>query len=323
MEKRFLELDALRGFAALAVAVFHYTNRAAHAGHPLFPFAFGAHGVQLFFCISGFVIYWTLERSRTLTDFAVSRFSRLYPTYWCALVLLILLDALSGVRPWWGGYARDAAMVQTFLGWPDVDIVYWTLGIELAFYVWMAAVFATRSMHRMVMVAMIWLAICIVCGLTHVTSLAPWLIYEHAPYFLAGVMFYRIRCEGWRWPYGLVIIAAGLAVCVISQTPLLVSVVFGIFALAISGKLGWIVNRATVWLGTVSYSLYLTHRAFGGWILGRLLNADVPGYLALMLALSAAIALASLVTVVIERPALRAIRALYRPHYAKIQMTTG
>ena len=86
------ELDALRGMAAMAVVVFHYTTRARNNGVQLFDFEIGHYGVQLFFCVSGFVIYWTLERSKTLMDFAVSRFSRLYPAYWAAIALLLALD---------------------------------------------------------------------------------------------------------------------------------------------------------------------------------------------------------------------------------------
>ncbi|MCM2335320.1 MAG: acyltransferase family protein, partial [Pseudomonas sp.] len=88
---RVVELDALRGLAALAVVAFHYTTHyQAQVGHaqPLgFGFPFGNYGVHLFFLISGFVIFMTLERTRSPLDFVVSRFSRLFPAYWAAMAV--------------------------------------------------------------------------------------------------------------------------------------------------------------------------------------------------------------------------------------------
>src|SRR5262245_3655062 len=78
--RRFEELDVLRGVAAMAVVIFHYSGHATRylTGFP-FHFKLGEHGVQLFFAISGFVIFMTLENTQRLRDFVVSRFSRLYP----------------------------------------------------------------------------------------------------------------------------------------------------------------------------------------------------------------------------------------------------
>jgi peptidoglycan/LPS O-acetylase OafA/YrhL len=54
-DKRYDELDVLRGFAALFVLFFHLTlfrNEAKYG------FQLGITGVDLFFMISGFVIFW-------------------------------------------------------------------------------------------------------------------------------------------------------------------------------------------------------------------------------------------------------------------------
>ena len=61
---RLIELDALRGIAALCVLIYHYTNHYTFKFHPhnppLFEFPLGYFGVQLFFMISGFVIFMML-----------------------------------------------------------------------------------------------------------------------------------------------------------------------------------------------------------------------------------------------------------------------
>ena len=98
---RVVELDALRGIAALAVVAFHYTTQYGQQyGHttPLgFGFPPGNYGVNLFFLISGFVIFMTLERARSAMDFVVSRFSRLYPAYWAAMALTCIFVYVLGM----------------------------------------------------------------------------------------------------------------------------------------------------------------------------------------------------------------------------------
>lgn len=84
MKKRLIELDALRGIAALSVVIYHYTTRYNSLyGHDSFLdnnyFHYCSQGVQLFFMISGFVIFLTLNHIKKPMDFVISRFSRLYP----------------------------------------------------------------------------------------------------------------------------------------------------------------------------------------------------------------------------------------------------
>src|SRR5262245_32108575 len=101
-------LDALRGVAAFGVTLFHLTSQ-YHQDYtfsipPTISFPFGSHGVTLFFIISGFVIFMSLERVERPMDFVVARFSRLYPNYWTAVILstvalslLPLPDTASGL----------------------------------------------------------------------------------------------------------------------------------------------------------------------------------------------------------------------------------
>ena len=87
---RYLEVDVLRGLAAFWVVLSHYLPHWDEYLDPTFiiiPRAWGAYAVNLFYVISGFVIFITLDRCRTVTDFAILRFSRLYPTYWVTLIL--------------------------------------------------------------------------------------------------------------------------------------------------------------------------------------------------------------------------------------------
>ena len=145
-QDRLPELDALRGIAALIVVLFHYTWRAHNKLSDLqtipYGLAWGHYGVELFFAISGFVIFMTLERTRQTADFIVSRFSRLFPAFWAGILVTTSAVTLLGA----GSLAQPAnvilanfTMLQGFLYLPSVDGVYCSLTVELGFYACMLA----------------------------------------------------------------------------------------------------------------------------------------------------------------------------------------
>src|SRR5688572_9141623 len=114
------ELDALRGIAALAVVFHHLTSRffedygTPPGAAPAFPFR-GVEGVFLFFIISGFVISQTLERIRRARDFVVSRFSRIFPSFWVCVLLTygaVLAFGLPGREVRFGAFLVNLTMLQ-------------------------------------------------------------------------------------------------------------------------------------------------------------------------------------------------------------------
>jgi peptidoglycan/LPS O-acetylase OafA/YrhL len=319
--ERFAELDALRGFAALAVVFYHYSLHSVRYYHD-FPFRFtaGAYGVELFFCISGFVIFWTLERSRTITDFAFSRFTRLFPTYWTAIAVMGTMSLAHLGDPFWPrGYLVNATMLQTFLRFPDVDVVYWTLAVELVFYFWMAMLYAAGQLERIVLASAIWLALSAVSGIASSYVGVPgwlntYLILPHLPFFIADTMFYLIWKARPQRGHIATILFAGIAAALTGgwRKALVAGVVFSVFSLAVTGRLRLIVNPVTIWLGAISYALYLTHRQMGHEVLAALNRLGVPSTISVALAIICALALASAITYGVEQPALALLRGWYK-----------
>jgi peptidoglycan/LPS O-acetylase OafA/YrhL len=312
---RFLELDVLRGIAALAVVLFHYSIHAVkYFGDFPFRFEAGKYGVSLFFCVSGFVIFWTLERSKTLADFAFSRFSRLYPTYWAAILLWWLVTVVVFGNDFWPlAYAVNVTMLQSFVGVPDLSEPFWTLGIELAFYFWMAVLFRAGLLKHIVPICVGWLMVSAVWArLGEVEVWRTALVLPYAPYFTAGIMFYLMRRER-RAIYGLVIALAWLVVTMRSGLTgaMVATACFAAMYAAISGGLSWAVNRATVLLGTVSYALYVTHSLGIPW-LTVLHDAGVPSLVAVPVMIVCAVTLATAVTYAVEKPAMTLLRGWWK-----------
>lgn len=136
-------LDAVRGIAALTVAVQHFVEAVSPSylrwSHEVFrP---GQWGVILFFVSSGFIIPVSLDRYRSVGRFWIGRFFRLYPLYWAVLGGAWLLFAVDRFHlaelyqlHWVRGTAANLTMAQEFIGQPHVLGQAWTLSYELVFY---------------------------------------------------------------------------------------------------------------------------------------------------------------------------------------------
>jgi peptidoglycan/LPS O-acetylase OafA/YrhL len=163
----------------------------------------GHFGVQLFFTISGFVILMTLERSRSLADFAVSRFARLYPAYLaCASVTLVVI-AFGHLNPDWINLKRavvNLTMVAPLLGRPAIDPSYWTLTYEILFYVAAGVTFLGFGLRRVEGPCLAWLAVAVAGRLagydTRSMTVAMVLDTDFANLFVAGMMVYRLVAGG-------------------------------------------------------------------------------------------------------------------------------
>lgn len=103
---RFKYIDALRGMAIALVIVTHAASITNLKG-PLRTFTvIGSMGVQLFFVISAFTIFYTLSKSQgsptQFRDFFIKRLFRILPVYWGGIVLYTLIYGL-GSRGWLEG----------------------------------------------------------------------------------------------------------------------------------------------------------------------------------------------------------------------------
>lgn len=137
--KRLDHVHGLRGIAALMVVVQHAFEMARLGGSSLFdlPLAhvnFGRFGVVLFFLISGLVVPFSFRGERPLRSFAISRFFRLYPAYWASIAVFLVIAIWQGSPIPGERIAANLTMLQTLLGQPNIGNAYWTLLYEMIFY---------------------------------------------------------------------------------------------------------------------------------------------------------------------------------------------
>ena len=323
-QDRLAELDALRGIAVLIVLLFHFTWRAPYvmAGVKTIPYglAWGHYGVELFFAISGFVIFMTLERTRQTADFIVSRLSRLFPAYWAGILVttaaVTMLGADSLTQPA-SVVLTNFSMLQGFLYLPSVDGVYWSLTVELAFYACMLALWRGGLLERIEAILLGWIGLKLLFWLVPAlpSRLGMLLVVQYIPYFAIGIAAYRVRKGKRLWQQQAPVLLAGLAAIALTQPLADVAVylcVLAVFHALVAGRLTLLNSRVLLWLGGLSYPIYLIHQNMGYAIMAALERVGVAPFPALCVAIAAAFAVAQLIHILIELPALSLIRSWWR-----------
>jgi len=161
--QRFGYIDAQRGLAALLVIWLHATDAFKQLPTPpvgdlLYAFSAaidtGRIGVILFFAISGFVIPSSLRavsnqtKPDALRVFLIRRAFRLYPAYWISVLGAALLGmfVMTPFSP--QTVLLNLTMIQSIFGAPDVLGLYWTLRLELIFYIGCALLFTLGALQQ-------------------------------------------------------------------------------------------------------------------------------------------------------------------------------
>jgi peptidoglycan/LPS O-acetylase OafA/YrhL len=279
---RFKFVDALRGIAALSVVLFH-AEEAKHidALLDLLPRIIrsilqqGQFGVAIFFVVSGFVIaHSVFDRDVTWPfagRFMLRRSIRLDPPYWLAVALAMVFSTMaahsiaSDDMPSYSApqIAAHIFYLQDVLGYPVIGAVFWTLCLELQFYLVFAAILAaTKSSDTLrSWVFMIAFALSTLWPLGILSGPdASFLPLWHA--FLLGAGTYW----SWRGRFRLIFflflgaVTLGSVFHANGFTIVAVVTALTILVVAYAGRLETLLeNKILQFAGAISYSLYLLH----------------------------------------------------------------
>lgn len=283
-KNRYKELDSLRGIAALLVVFFHFTmGREEHN----FFLRIRTTGVDLFFIISGFVIFMSLQNVASDTEFVINRFTRLYPTYWASVCFtFILIISISIYRG--NGITKDIliqffgnlTMFQFYMGIPDLDGPYWTMIIEMLFYIFMLVLFQINCLKHIDRIGLVICFIIVVIKylfpeLYFINLIIKWIpLLQFFPLFFSGIIFYKLHNSLIKKTKGYLLIfscffcqimlfqSSGRSVNFISwaQYGFILFIYFIIFLLFVNKNLKFIINPLTLFVGKISFALYLIHQ---------------------------------------------------------------
>jgi len=323
--KRIKELDGLRGVAVIAVLLFHYLfHYDVMYGHQIESielFRYGFYGVHLFFLVSGFVIFWTISRSEKPFDFVWSRFSRLYPPFWVALLITFIcvtVFTLPNREVDIGTLLLNFLMFHEYFGISHVDGVYWTLTIELAFYFWILIIFCFGQIKNIEKILILWLccsALLSFYGLDEKIDhrLKSFFILDYIELFAAGICFYKYKIKNHNLFTHITIFLAVITIyfSYTFKISLGISLMYLLFWLITIGKIKILGSKVFVYFGTVSYSLYLIHQNVGYIIINKAYLYGYDPILGVVTAFVISLLLANLIMIYVERPCLRKFRKFY------------
>jgi len=331
VEDRLYGIDLLRFVAALGVLFFHYTFRGYAAdGMSLLDFPelsgvsrYGYMGVDLFFMISGFVILMTALK-QDVKGFLVSRIVRLYPAFWAGVTLTattcLLFDASGRFGVSLFQYLLNLPMLGGFFGVEPVDGVYWSLLVEIKFYLLVLLVLALGQIRNTTLLLGAWALVTLYLLNFPAPGKLHWLLIpEWSPYFIAGAIFYLVRSTGFD-AFKLLILALTLYLAIanaIGRLPQMeqhyasefsrmavAGMVLVFYAVFLAFSARWIefLNRPEfLVLGVLTYPVYLIHQNIGFVLMNRF-AAEGNRYVLMLLVTLLVLAVAYGVHHLIERP---------------------
>lgn len=289
--QRFRYIDALRGISIIAVVMHHaHPYFAGRTGDKL-PTIFekvlnnGDKGVTLFFLMSAFTLCLSLSNrketeQKPVRNYFIQRFFRIAPLYYFIIFIILLvhfnspsvsstisnLFFLHGFNPYW--------INSTVPGG-------WSVGIESIFYlIFPFLFFNITSAYRAINLTLIFMivskiAISILFKNSLITDYVLWrvFVYENIvsqlPVFLIGICLFQIQSkptlnEGRQLYKSYILIATIIIIDLLGGNILkehyLFAIAFAFLALGLSKfQTPILVNGFTVWIGQLSYSIYLTH----------------------------------------------------------------
>lgn len=339
---RLAGLDALRGIASMAVVLYHYSawyhfpsgyTQPYHARlgdnplpEPTVLLTRGHLGVELFFIISGFVIFMTLERTDSLRVFVFSRFARLYPAFLaCMIVTVVAGIVLQGMHPYPSQYVANLTMAPDLFGRSPIDGSYWSLQYELVFYALAGFCCIVMGWRKPELPCAVWMAMALMIRVAE-PSPSPGLLKQltaahFAHLFVIGIMLFRIHAQQFNGRTLLLLIAA-LAIAFLGPhwtfQPI-GSLEYGFTILGFTAlvwfaatRRGWILATGPLrFLGRVSYPLYLVHQAAGFAVIARLEAAGYSADNAILMTVFVALLVAWVVSSLVEYPAQRWLRGRF------------
>ncbi len=344
---RLLFIDALRGIAALAVTLYHFTVHypaaPASTGATLRgAFEFLAHhgncGVDIFFVISGFVIAYSLRHleptAKNAGVFIARRSLRLDPPYFATIVLALLCAALSRVLlrdssaylpTAWTDCLVNMVYLQDFLDIHPIVPVAWTLCIEIQFYltfiaIWWLAQRLPAGQLAMGAALVALSAWSLLIRFQVLPEPLPGLFVEHWYLFQLGVLV--------AWTYlgripkvWLAAYAGSIAACLLLRWDYRAAVglatALAIVGTASAGHLhDWLAARPLQYVGRLSYSLYLVHTIVGSRVMNIMwrLTERAPSFATTLvfiaLALAASLLAAEVLYRLVEKPSVEFAKRL-------------
>ncbi|HTD04663.1 acyltransferase [Undibacterium sp.] len=276
-------------------------------------FNLGPFGVALFFLISGFVVPMSINNAAR-GRFLAARALRIYPTYiLCLLIGLVAVYCSSRYWnlpfTWTANNVWENALLLKGIGLNSIDMVNWSLAIELKFYLLVCVLAVWIRKGRILP-----LLVLTVCVLLAVDYLPYDFIFM--PYLFIGTLFsyhYQLKISGHQLAWSAVLMM-GLWTAVwprsvlAEQFPIVTLNYFyalAIFGIAYAYRGLFVPLRGLDFVAAISYPLYAVHPLLGYASIRFLMDHNIAYVWALALSVALIFGVAYLVHRAVELPTMR------------------
>jgi len=329
-------IQVLRLIAAVAVVAFHALGVAPNGFKVAestisFVLSYGGRGVDLFFVISGFIIFYATHSAKLKpAEFLRRRVERIVPLYFLATfavtILAMTVPATFNTPDWYT--PRHILKSLAFIAFTDgeMPVVYvgWSLEYEMYFYLTVALLMAlTRDVWRNIV--MIFSALAMVGRIPGVDAALGNYAFFVDPMileFVLGVAMGNLFVNGRvNWP--ILVAAASAIAALLATDPANRVIVSGVPAACLVAAAAFVsrkridpswLERALARLGDASYSIYLAQVqtvSLASTSIAGLLPA-IPPLLLVTVTTGIVVALGLLLNILAERPLLKLGRRLHR-----------
>lgn len=305
-------IDFFRFLASVMVVVYHYfsINQILVISPDLRNyFKYGYLGVDFFFILSGFLIALSIT-NKSIFNFLSSRIRRLYPTYWISVIITSFFIYFFGGHTLkinsFEQIVYNLTMFHNYFGIESIDGVYWTLFIELKFYLFIISPFLILKNFKILNLdnlIIFWLLLTILNNVFDsyfILIFKNYFILEWSSYFISGIIFYKLFKGEHKIKYYLLLIISYLlsiyksteriefleSIHDFDYSELIVIMIISLFYLTLFliclNKLSKFNLKIFKSLGLLSYPLYLLHQNIGFTIFLQLEN-HINKYLLIIL----------------------------------------
>lgn len=320
-------IQYLRAAAAILVVIYHATVALNLQDASIPTFELGRLGVDIFFVISGFIMWQTTAAGQMKPPrFLYKRLARIVPLYWLVTLTMFAMPSISGTIAGATQQHVDHLIASLFfIPYPypaepahflPVYVPGWSVNYEMLFYALFAAsLFISNPGTRLVAMLSTLVGLVVAGAVIDGPALLAWFTSPLLLEFAAGVLVGAWHNSASGQKLRVASLAAATAVLVSTLVPvgflgqMAGAALIVIIAVALEQQRLVPPNSALKFLGDASYSLYLTHLfAIGvvsvAWNYLALWTSQFGQLMFMTVAVAASIVLASLVHVLIEKPLL-------------------
>ncbi|WP_414830804.1 acyltransferase family protein [Alteromonas sp. H39] len=272
-----IAIQYLRGIAALMVVIHHARNPKPWLFNPLEHYQAFAWGVDIFFVISGFIMYLVAREDKPGV-FIEKRIIRIVPLYWVTTLFLLFVSVQFKI--WTVDMQTEVHVIKSLFFiphysptvpdriWPFL-ILGWTLNYEMLFYI----VFAIGLLCKQTfLVSTLSIMLLVTAGLWLNTDSAIVNAYTHPIVleFACGILIARLYLTNTLSPLmGLLAMTGFIGLMslpalgptedtgLVMAGRIICSGMIVLGAVSIGNRLGE--SRILHQIGNASYSIYLTH----------------------------------------------------------------